>query len=53
MAKNSDRVKYFDFQEQEDEYVLNNYGVKIKNRAGKKPANQKFTEKREKELRND
>lgn len=51
MAKNSDRkndnTKYYTFQEQEDAYIFENYGVKVKNRASKKPQ-KKFTEKRQK-----
>ena len=38
---------YDNYAEQEDSYALSQYGVRIKNRAGKKPGNQKFTDKRE------
>lgn len=38
---------YFDYAEEEDDYALRNYGVKVKNRAAKKPQ-KKFTEKRQK-----
>lgn len=52
MAKNSDRRnndrKYFDFQEQEDQYIMNNFGFKPKNRANKKRQT-KFSDKKDRE----
>ena len=52
MAKNSDQKnddkRYFTFQEDQDEYALMNYGLKVKNRAAKKQT-RKFSDKNERD----